>query len=681
MSPSAHDPDGTLADAGIVNDLLAAILADQAAGHMGTLADYQARFAGHDATVAREFAALLGDDPAAALPTIPQVEIEALIGRGGQGAVYRGRQTWIDRVVAVKVLTPTFVHPQFTERFRREARTLASLTHPHIVACHQAGITEGGLCFLVMELVDGPDLRRHIASHGPLPPPQALQLTRSLIAALAHAQGHGIVHRDVKPENVLLAPRADAAAGELPFVAKLADLGLARPMTLQHRVTMATPAGTILGTPSTMAPEQFDTPERVDHRADIYGLGCVLFFALTGKAAFAGDSMTSLMAIKAIATGPDPRTHMPALPAPLAAVVQTMLARDPAQRPQTYRELDERLAALPAASPPSVPTTSRRGWLLGAGAIVTVFVGVIVTLDRRAAPAPAAPSFRLEAPTEITAGTSASLRVHGVAPGDRIAWRQTSGPIAALTGGETARATFAVPHGGAGARLEFTIEVTNGDGASPWQDRARILVVADARTPRLTAGARLPVFADGEQPTAAFLEPGKGWSFDELTQAPSVANRIGEATATTLVPGGAWELRGQIVPRPMRDGSPTPGMFLRIALGDTLALQIELSSDSVAPHWHYVAEGQTLRRTDPTANWEVRETNTLIHGEWQMERPLAVIVRWQNNQLEAEYEGAGQSTRLALLPEVWGVTWPPGTLTFGVDGGLACFPNWTFVGL
>lgn len=318
-------------------------------------------------------------------PAIPDVAIERELGRGGMGAVWLGRQTYLDRQVAVKALTLAG-DEAFAARFRREARILAGLHHPHIVACHQAGIAPDGRPFLVMEFVDGPDLKRHVAAQGPLPPAEAARLVADIAEGLRYAHAQGIIHRDVKPENVLLARRTDGGC-----TAKLADLGLARPAQAPKGSGQdLTAAGQVLGTPATMAPEQFDDPDAVDHRADIYGLGCVLHYALTGEAAFSGHSFAELVASKVHGPAPDPSRRRPGLPRPLADLCMRMLSRDRDARP----DYDAIVAGL--RSPMATAAPVRRRWLLPVAAAAVVVVAAAVAL-RPSAPA-TTPSAAVPAP-------------------------------------------------------------------------------------------------------------------------------------------------------------------------------------------------------------------------------------------------------------------------------------------
>ena len=286
--------------------------------------------------------------PPGMMPNIPDVIIERELGRGGMGVVYQGRQTYLDRQVAVKLLLGA-ADGDFVKRFQREAKILAGLAHPHIVACHHAGLTTQGEPYLVMEFVDGPNLRTWIDEHGPLPTAAVLRLGQELAQALGHAHEAGIIHRDVKPENVLLARDPKVAAdASFPFIAKLTDLGLARPAAATGDMNL-TRQGMVLGTPATMAPEQLDNPEGVDFRADIYGLGCVLFHALTGRAAYQGTTVQQIITSKI--TGPVPKATsvLGHLPPSLDALLSRLMAKNRDERPATWAEVGTAIAAVPLA--------------------------------------------------------------------------------------------------------------------------------------------------------------------------------------------------------------------------------------------------------------------------------------------------------------------------------------------
>jgi serine/threonine protein kinase len=208
--------------------------------------------------------------------SFPQFEIVELIGQGGMGAVYKVRQPHLDRIVALKVLPPDLGRdPGFAERFLREARALARLSHQHLVTIHDFG-QAGEYCWFLMEYVDGANLRQVMAT-GTLSPNQALAIVPQLCEALQYAHDEGIVHRDIKPENILLDRKGRV---------KIADFGLAKLVGIQANAKpqeSLTATGDVLGTMHYMAPEQVERSGVVDHRADIYSLGVVLYEMLTGS--------------------------------------------------------------------------------------------------------------------------------------------------------------------------------------------------------------------------------------------------------------------------------------------------------------------------------------------------------------------------------------------------------------
>ncbi len=203
----------------------------------------------------------------------PDLEILELVGRGGMGVVYKALQKRLDRLVALKILAPKIGQdPAFSERFAREARAMAMLSHPHVVAVHDFGQTDG-LYYFLMEFVDGVNLRR-LLDTGKLASEEALAIVPQICEALQYAHDHGVVHRDIKPENVLLDKEGRV---------KIADFGIAKLVGKEAKDLRLTGAGQIIGTPQYMAPEQIEHPLQVDHRADIYSLGVVFYQMLTGE--------------------------------------------------------------------------------------------------------------------------------------------------------------------------------------------------------------------------------------------------------------------------------------------------------------------------------------------------------------------------------------------------------------
>ncbi len=203
---------------------------------------------------------------------LPELEQFELIGQGGMGAVYRARHRKLERLVAVKVLDSALRnHASFAERFAREARTLAQLDHPNVVRIYDFG-HRNDLYYLIMELVDGVNLRQTIEAGG-LEPHEALAMVPPICEALQYAHDHGVVHRDIKPENILVDRNGSV---------KIADFGLAK-LVGGEPGRRLTQTAQIMGTPNYMAPEQFENPGEVDHRADIFALGVVLYELLTGE--------------------------------------------------------------------------------------------------------------------------------------------------------------------------------------------------------------------------------------------------------------------------------------------------------------------------------------------------------------------------------------------------------------
>ena len=198
--------------------------------------------------------------------------IEAEAGRGGMGVVYRARDVALDRLVALKVITPNLAEDDdFRQRFKRESRVAAGIRHPHVIAIHRAG-EQDGVLFITMDFVHGTDLKEALTERGRLPPIEAAQIVSQVGAALDAAHARGLVHRDIKPANVLL-----ESNGEAPH-AYLTDFGLTKHASSQSGMTET---GMFVGTMDYIAPEQIQGA-RLDARADVYSLGCVLFQSLTG---------------------------------------------------------------------------------------------------------------------------------------------------------------------------------------------------------------------------------------------------------------------------------------------------------------------------------------------------------------------------------------------------------------
>ena len=276
-------------------------------------------------------------EPAELAKQFQQLEILELLGYGGMGAVYKARQKQLDRLVALKILSPHLVEdPAFAERFVREARSLAKLNHPRIVSVYDFGETEDGLFYFVMEFVDGTDLRR-VLQAGQLSPSEALAIVPQVCEALQYAHDEGIVHRDIKPENILLDKKGQV---------RIADFGLAKLLGRPATVYTLTHPQQRMGTPHYMAPEQIERPSQVDHRADIYSLGVVFYEMLTRElpiGRFAPPSKKVQVDVR------------------LDEVVLRTLEKEPDRRYQHASEVKTDVESIKADSRPAEPTAGVAG--------------------------------------------------------------------------------------------------------------------------------------------------------------------------------------------------------------------------------------------------------------------------------------------------------------------------------
>jgi serine/threonine-protein kinase len=302
------------------------------------------------------FAARRVTDPSAEFLDLQAVlageySLERELGRGGMGVVYLARDVQLDRDVAIKVL-PTHLarSPAARERFVREARTAAGLSHPHIVPIHRVGeVAAGHVVFFVMSYVEGETLGERLRTRGPLPPTEAARVLREVAWALAYAHGRGIVHRDVKPDNILL----EAGTGR----ALVTDFGIAHGGRDPGSVT---DPGKIMGTAHFMSPEQA-AGEAVDGRSDIYALGVVGYLAVSGRLPFESNNLPALLVSQATEDPPSVTLAAPGLPPALGAAIDRCLARDPADRFTDGEALADALAPAPDARPALPPTL--RAWL------------------------------------------------------------------------------------------------------------------------------------------------------------------------------------------------------------------------------------------------------------------------------------------------------------------------------
>ncbi len=294
---------------------------------------------------------------------IPGYSILGSLGQGGMGVVYQAIQERLQRVVALKVLRPSREGDvEFIERFKQEAMAVARLNHPNIVTAYDYGEAEGRF-YLAIEYVEGRDCSEILASKGRLSEREALALIRDAVLGLSHALSHGIIHRDVKPANLMLTSQAaqDASGGVLSGRLKVTDLGLAQIREdAQELRQQAWDAGKIVGTPSYMAPEQA-RGEDVDFRADIYALGATLFHFLTGIKPYDADTAIEVLAKKAHTRLPHPQDLTDSIADDTALVLDRMMAKDKSNRYQSYEELLlDLIALLGGRKPATTPLSPKR---------------------------------------------------------------------------------------------------------------------------------------------------------------------------------------------------------------------------------------------------------------------------------------------------------------------------------
>ncbi|HEX9563633.1 MAG TPA: protein kinase [Gemmatimonadaceae bacterium] len=298
--------------------------------------------------------------------------LERELAGGGMSRVFVAAETALGRRIVIKVLPPDLAAGVSAERFMREVQVAARLQHPHIVPVHSTGAA-ADLPYYTMPFVEGDTLRARIA-RGPVPLDDAVRILRDVARALEYAHTQGVVHRDIKPENIFLAGSS----------AVVSDFGIAKAINAArtepyigtaHSITHLTQAGTAVGTPAYMSPEQAAGAPDVDHRADIYSFGCVAYEILSGSPPFAGREAHQLI-LAQIAQHPTPLSQgAPHVPAPLATVVMRCLAKSPDERPQTASELVAALESVPTPGALQVPATRR-----GMFGKVAVAVGALAAL-------------------------------------------------------------------------------------------------------------------------------------------------------------------------------------------------------------------------------------------------------------------------------------------------------------
>ena len=265
------------------------------------------------------------------------------LGQGGMGEVWRAKHRLLARPAAIKLIRPSLAgndRDHIRRRFEREAQVTAELRSPHTVELWDFGVADDGGFYYVMELLDGLDLEALVRRHGPVPAERAIHLIRQVCHSLAEAEEHGLVHRDIKPANIF----ACRYGGDADFV-KVLDFGIVRAADASSLDTILQTTETkVQGTPAFIAPEQALGQSGIDGRADIYATGCVLYWLLTGQLVFTADTVMGLLVHHAHTEPVPPSARVEiAIPGELDALVMSCLAKNPAGRPQSARELSQRL--------------------------------------------------------------------------------------------------------------------------------------------------------------------------------------------------------------------------------------------------------------------------------------------------------------------------------------------------
>jgi serine/threonine-protein kinase len=303
---------------------------------------------------------------------IQGIEIREALGKGGMGVVYKGWDPELERFAAVKMISEEALEDEdFVTRFRREARAASLVNHPNVARVYFAGKHEGR-GYYAMEYVEGKTLAELLDEHGQISVASCVRHLRQACEGLRAAHEAGVVHRDIKPSNLML---------DQDGVLKIVDFGLARRIVGDARVTRA---GAFVGSPAYISPEQARGGE-VDHRSDIYSLGATFFHLLAGRPPFLGDTPLATLAQHCTAPLPALAERCPGIPPHLCSVIERMLAKDPADRYQSYDELFDDLALVQTGqtqktTPVGARSSSRRLVLVAAAVLVLVAVAIAVAV-------------------------------------------------------------------------------------------------------------------------------------------------------------------------------------------------------------------------------------------------------------------------------------------------------------
>jgi Tol biopolymer transport system component len=599
-------------------------------------------------------------------------EIIAPLGVGGMGEVYRARDTRLERTVAIKILPAQLSSdPLRKQRFEREAKTISGLNHPHICVLHDVG-SQDGIDFLVMECLEGETLAKRLEK-GPLPLDQFLKFGPQIADALDKAHRSGVVHRDLKPGNIML-----TAAG-----AKLLDFGLAKPsppLTDLATLTVApmqnspvTERGTIVGTFQYMSPEQIEGKE-LDSRSDIFSLGAVLYEMLTGKRAFEGKSQLSI-ASAILEKDPAPVSSIkPMTPPALDHAIRRCLAKDPEERWQTGRDLELELKWIAekgshaGASGPFVALRGIRGWLGWAGTAFTALVlfglGLFV-VSYFSHPAPHVQTIRASIPPPPNAAFSFFSSVAGsvaISPDGRFLaftpeekgrapqlWIRALDSLESrpLAGTEYAFAPFWSPDSkwiaffstngklkkveASGGLVEVLCDAQFGRGGT-WNQDGLIIFAPNVGQPLFqvaaTGGAPTPITQldasrqENSHRWPQFLPDGKHYLFFLRAAAPS---------ATGLYVGTVGSNERQLLVSSPTNGLYAPPGYLVFGQGDNLMAQpFDVARMRLTGEPALVARGASATSAANFLDFSVSQTGTLVYSSEEV--AIGRQLSWHDRQ-------------------------------------------------
>jgi streptogramin lyase len=510
--------------------------------------------------------------------------IESLIGRGGMGIVYLAEDVTLGRKVAIKLLAPELAEDgHFRERFLRESRLAASLEHPNIITIYEARQVDGSL-YLAMRYVEGSDLRALIAKGGPLPIERALSIVSQVAAALDAAHESGLIHRDVKPGNVLIAPPSTPGRPDRVY---LSDFGLTKRAASDSGVTGT---GQFVGTLEYAAPEQFEG-KPLDARTDVYSLGCVLYECLTGRPPFQRENEAALVYAHLLTPPPRVTEIRPDLPPAIDAVVARALAKPPDDR---FPSCSELVAASASAlgvhvdgstgtvasgaggsvpAPPGRPSAKGKtrviavAALLVAAAIVAVVLALASDGSKKAPPAAASVTgdrlARVDPRTNVVSGKVAIPRnPSAVATGEGSVWVTSDKGSLSRVDPRTLKVTATIVIGNRPDALAV------GEGAVWVGTRAGTLAKVDAASNKVVAtiplGGVLESVAVGEGAVWAAAADGRVYRIDPVTAGIDFTARVALGStgdigvAISVGQGGVWVVRSYAFSDPNNGISQLP---------------------------------------------------------------------------------------------------------------------------